>query len=350
MGTIRVHTVNERIVIDNKPIITSGNKNINDISVIFCDKWLSLGEDTEFWAVFFKDEKTIYKRKLENGYCLIPNAVISKKGWFYFGFYANTKDGEKVKTSKIAEYEVTQGVPTEETASGDENTDSGNTGGSSSGNTNIDLTNYVTKDMLPIINIDDIFEKIDGSVNLYQPTAEGWIDNTYILLSGETTASDNFSVSPKIPVAPNTTYSIKSHFYGECHCYDSDDNYIGYSSFKYERGDVEYTYGTTKENTAYIRINVPNGEREDFNTNFMLVEGVGVSPFEYRLKALIREIGDLSQIDIEDVSNLVSAINSLNRLDTNDLITPSLKNEIAVMSAQIVDDALSDILGSGVVE
>ena len=46
MGTIRVHTANERIVFDNKPIITSGNKNINDISVTFCGKWLSLGEDT----------------------------------------------------------------------------------------------------------------------------------------------------------------------------------------------------------------------------------------------------------------------------------------------------------------
>lgn len=115
MGTIRVHTANERIVFDNKPIITSGNKNINDISVTFCDKWLSLGENTEYWAVFFKDEKIIYKRKLENSSCLIPNAVMSKKGWFYFGFYAEAENGEKVKTSKIAEFEVTQGVPIEET-------------------------------------------------------------------------------------------------------------------------------------------------------------------------------------------------------------------------------------------
>ena len=115
MGTIRVHTANERIVFDNKPIITSGNKNINDISVTFCDKWLSLGENTEYWAVFFKDEKVIYKRKLENGYCLIPNEVMQRKGWFYFGFYSEAENGEKVKTSKIAEYEVTQGVPTEQT-------------------------------------------------------------------------------------------------------------------------------------------------------------------------------------------------------------------------------------------
>lgn len=115
VGTIRVHTANEIIVFDNKPIITSGNKNINDISVTFCDKWLSLGENTEYWAVFFKDEKEIHKRKLENGHCLIPNAVMSKKGWFYFGFYSVAENGEKVKTSKIAEFEVTQGVPTEDT-------------------------------------------------------------------------------------------------------------------------------------------------------------------------------------------------------------------------------------------
>lgn len=115
MGTIRVHTVNERIIFDNKPIITSGNKNINDISVTFCDKWLSLGENTEYWAVFFKDEKEIHKRKLENGKCLIPNEVLTKKGWFYFGFYSEAENSKKVKTSKIAEFEITQGVPTEDT-------------------------------------------------------------------------------------------------------------------------------------------------------------------------------------------------------------------------------------------
>ncbi len=115
VGTIRVHTANERIIFDNKPIITSGNKNINDISVTFCDKWLSLGENTEYWAVFYKDEKEIHKRKLENGSCLIPNEVLTKKGWFYFGFYSEEENGEKVKTSKIAEFEVTQGVPTEDT-------------------------------------------------------------------------------------------------------------------------------------------------------------------------------------------------------------------------------------------
>ena len=96
VGTIRVHTVNERIIFDNKPIITSGNKNINDINVTFCDRWLSLGENTEYWAVFFKDEKEIHKRKLVDGSCLIPNEVLTKKGWFYFGFYSKAENGEKV--------------------------------------------------------------------------------------------------------------------------------------------------------------------------------------------------------------------------------------------------------------
>lgn len=115
MGVIRLHTENEKLIFDEKPIITSGNININGIDVTFCDKWLSLGETVDFWAVFFKDENKIHKRKLENGYCLIPNEVLTQKGLFRFGFYAEAENGEKVKTSRIAEYHIKQGVPTEDT-------------------------------------------------------------------------------------------------------------------------------------------------------------------------------------------------------------------------------------------
>lgn len=111
MGVIKLHTVNERLVFDNKPVITSGNKNVNSIDVKFCDKWLSLGEGAEFWAVFYKDEKEKIKVKLENGSCLIPNKMLAVKGFFHIGVAAII--GEKVKTSKNIEYEVMQGADIE---------------------------------------------------------------------------------------------------------------------------------------------------------------------------------------------------------------------------------------------
>lgn len=363
MGVIKLHTVNERLVFDDKPVITSGNKNINSIEIKFCGKWLSLGERVKYWAVFYKDEKEKLKRELVNGSCLIPNEMLIKKGFFYFGVYAEEENEEKVKTSKIVEYEVALGISTEATAESNivkkakeeyraqlENTLEAATGENLDGKSWEEL-NYIVQNgfsgNMSEIDIDDIFEKTENSINLYEPTTEGWIDNTYIQLSGEATASNNYCVSPKIAVAPNTTYSINSQMYGEYLCYDSNDNYIGYSSFQRES---EYVYGTTKENTAYIRLNVPNSERDNFNTSFMLVEGIGVSPFKYGLKENIREIGDLNALDFEDEAdkkNLVVAINALKRFST---LTDETKTEIAEKAVEIIDTALLPIIGSGVIE
>jgi hypothetical protein len=113
VGVIKLHTENEKLIFDDKPIITSGNININSINVTLCDRWLSLGETAEFWAVFYKNESEMLKRKLENGSCLIPNEVLTSKGVFYFGIYAEAANGERVKTSKVVEYSVKQGTATE---------------------------------------------------------------------------------------------------------------------------------------------------------------------------------------------------------------------------------------------
>lgn len=182
-----------------------------------------------------------------------------------------------------------------------------------------DLSNYVTKDMMPKVNVDEVLEKIEGSVNLYQPTTEGWIDNTTIYADGSTKENVHFCLTGKIPVKPNTTYSINanSRFY----CYDIDDNFIGSSMTKIERGDVYCEYGTTKDNTAYIRLNLSKETDlattiESFNSSFMLVEGVGIEVDKYGFKAFIREIGNLSELNVEHKDNLVNAINDMFRLNT----------------------------------
>lgn len=113
MGVIKLHTANERLIFDTKPVITSGNININSIEITLCKHWLLLGENADIWAVFYKDENDKLKVKLENGSCLIPNEMLTKKGFFYFGIYADDKSGVRVKTSINVEYEVKQGAATE---------------------------------------------------------------------------------------------------------------------------------------------------------------------------------------------------------------------------------------------
>lgn len=337
MGTIRVHTANERIVFDNKPIITSGNKNINDISVTFCDKWLSLGENTEYWAVFFKDEKIIYKRKLENGYCLIPNAVMSKKGWFYFGFYAEAENGEKVKTSKIAEYEVTQGVPIEDTTDGDESTDSGNTGGGSSGSTggNIDLSNYVTKDEMPEIDVDNIVERTAGTENHYSPLTDTvyWKDNTTIdPVDGSFKASAYPTcVTPEIYVLNGEYYKVEGGCYeGNVYQYGNGGNLIETTSLS--ASDEIFK---AHNDVAYIRLVVPkfnyiaeeldfNGTIKHFNNNFKLL---CCDRYKFKENVVLPEGGNKDYI-----------------------LTEKDKTEIAEQAATLIDASLLTALGSGVLE
>lgn len=112
MSVIKLHTANERLIFDDKPMLTSGNIGIDSISVSFCDCWKQLGDDIEFWAAFFKDENEPLKVKLDNGECKIPSEMLIEKGAFYFGVYAENANCEKVKTSVIVKYCVGQGITT----------------------------------------------------------------------------------------------------------------------------------------------------------------------------------------------------------------------------------------------
>lgn len=112
MSVIKLHTANERLMFDSKPAITSGNIDIDSISVTLCGNWREVGEKADIWAVFYRDENEKLKRKLVDGSCMIPSEMLLERGLFYFGIYAENTDGDEIKTSKIAEYEVKQGIAT----------------------------------------------------------------------------------------------------------------------------------------------------------------------------------------------------------------------------------------------
>jgi hypothetical protein len=213
-------------------------------------------------------------------------------------------------------------------------------------NDTIEQLKKESPDDKPNINIDDVFEKISGSVNLYQPTTEGWIDNVIINADGTLKENTSYCLSAKIPVEPNTTYSVNGWNKGWFFCYDSNDNYIGSSMTQLASGDIDYAYGTTKDNTAYIRLNLRKDEDlattiEKFNSSFIIVEGVGIVTAGYGFKAFIREIGDLSQLNLddEDKKNLVNAINAAMAFSTSE----EIKTKIAEQAAELVDVSIDKI-------
>lgn len=193
---------------------------------------------------------------------------------------------------------------------------------------------YITNDALPQINIDDVIEDIEGSVNLYEPTTEGWIDNTIIYADGTTKENNKFCLTPLIPVNPSATYSVgfKHQSLNNVFCYDDDGNYIDWKMSNGVDGDILSYSFTTEENVAYIRFNLSKMTDlettiANFNSSFILVEGVGVSIFEYGFKTNIREIGNLSELNTEHKDNLVGAINEIGSnfevMSTSQLINDS---------------------------
>lgn len=113
MSVIKLHTENERLIFDEKPIITSGNVNVDSINVTLCGNWKQVGENADMWAVFYRNESNKLKVKIENGVCTIPSEMLEERGLFYFGVYAENEAQTQLKTSLIVEYPVRQGTPQE---------------------------------------------------------------------------------------------------------------------------------------------------------------------------------------------------------------------------------------------
>lgn len=137
-----------------------------------------------------------------------------------------------------------------------------------------------------------IIKKTSSGINKYNPTTEGWVDNATIYSSGKVVVNESkktYCVTPKIPVKPNVTYTIKPNIFGALasanrgRAYNSDD--VALTQLQWtDNSDGSVTF-TTPENSSYIRFTV---SKEDigssdgdafeltikiFNRQFMLVEG-----------------------------------------------------------------------------
>lgn len=212
--------------------------------------------------------------------------------------------------------------------------------GQGGGTPDIDFSNYVTKDMLSKVNADDVIERLSGTVNVYKPITEGWIENAGISsVTGEVKVSEslykNNVVTPLIPVLQNTEYSFTGQNDGMIYCYKENGEYIGYSLLNgvidLESTSSFYHYGRTLPLTTYIRfVTNLNTDLEttisEFNSTFMLCKGVGM-PSEY--------------VGFDEGGYLFK---------DNVYISDKRVTEIAEKAALMLDEALSEILGPMEVE
>lgn len=110
MSTIKIKTNDQQLSIISAPIITSGDKGVDYLSVEFDSTWDGF---TERYAVFYIDKNDPYQAKIENGQCPILAAVTQNDGTFCFGIWGRDASAEKVKTSSLLKYEVLPGAPTD---------------------------------------------------------------------------------------------------------------------------------------------------------------------------------------------------------------------------------------------
>ncbi len=201
------------------------------------------------------------------------------------------------------------------------------------------LADYVKKSEMPKVNVDDVVEKLSGTVNVYEPMSEGWHDSSTVApTTGEISTDEQYSdfcVTPLIPVLQNTTYSLSVEPKNMMlFCYKENGEFCGYTLVGpvLSTGDEPtYHYGMTKPNTAYIRFVLTKSTDfettvESFNSSFMLVKGMNM-PSDY-----------------------VAFDEGGYQFKENVYLSESRITEIAEKAVEIIDTALLPIIGSGVIE
>ena len=110
MSTIKVKTADQKLMITAAPLISSGGKDSDFIEFDFDPSW---DEFPERYCVFYLSQDDPYQVTIENDRCGIVQAMTENEGTFCFGAWARSINGNKIKTSNVVEYNVSEGVPTD---------------------------------------------------------------------------------------------------------------------------------------------------------------------------------------------------------------------------------------------
>ena len=247
MGRIKIFVRGQELRMISKPLITSGNKDVDYVDFIFDETWDF--KDAKFYASFYmpNSPKPI-DVELENGSCALPRDVTAKAGVFLFNVRCEI-GSDKMKTSNIEKYIVSCGELGSDGTGGNENT--GNSGGSSG---NVDLSDYAKKDEIPtktsqlendsgFITAEDLPENVKGINNMYTYSQD-------ISLEGDQDS--------KVSVAVNYT--------------DGTTDYFDFNVTNGKDGADGKDYVLTEEDKNEIANNVV----DMFGTSLLSIIGTGV--------------------------------------------------------------------------
>ena len=109
MSVIRAQATAHKLKIVQRPLITSGNENVDVLQVEFGPEWEFPG--ARYFASFFIDdpEKTVDIELDKDRSCPIPKQMLAQEQTFHFGVWAEA-DGQKIKTTDIKDYDVKEGI------------------------------------------------------------------------------------------------------------------------------------------------------------------------------------------------------------------------------------------------
>lgn len=108
MSKIDISCIDQTLILNSAPEITSGDVNVDVVQFTLDDSW---NEFTSKIAIFYRDVKSVYQQVIDKNNCaIIPREVLDKKAKIYIGIFG--ANGDKIKTSSIITYNIGKGAIT----------------------------------------------------------------------------------------------------------------------------------------------------------------------------------------------------------------------------------------------
>ena len=114
MSQLKAKCIDQVLIFENTPVITSGNINYDSIMFEFSSAWDGYTKT----AIFYRSEDEVYYQLLDKANtCVIPKEVLTDKGDIYIGVFG--VNGNTTLTSQVLKYKITKGAITENTIPAD---------------------------------------------------------------------------------------------------------------------------------------------------------------------------------------------------------------------------------------
>lgn len=109
MTTINLLTQGQQLINASKVVIASGDVDSVQLHVEFDSvEWNAY--PTRSATFYTSNDATVYEKLLLNDKCVVPFEVLQESGILFIGVRGVSSDGEKVKTSTLVKYKISEGA------------------------------------------------------------------------------------------------------------------------------------------------------------------------------------------------------------------------------------------------